>query len=131
MRLMHQPTRREALKQIGAAGAGMLAAPALLAYQETGIVVAGQPVDIAVSAVNPDCVRITIRQITGGSDGSLADGALAKDAWPKTGPAPIGKIVDSGSVRVIVSDATGQPPAISLQVTRLPQARSQAEFVGQ
>jgi alpha-glucosidase/alpha-D-xyloside xylohydrolase len=78
---MRTPTRREALKQLGAAGAGILAAPALIGGQDTGIVVAGQLVDVAISSVNPDCVRITIRRATGGSDASLADGALAKSEW--------------------------------------------------
>jgi alpha-glucosidase/alpha-D-xyloside xylohydrolase len=96
------------------AGAGMLAAPALLGAQDTGIVVAGQPVDIAISSVNPDCVRITIRRSSGGSDASLNDGALAKPEWTRaTGQARAGSTVRSGNLGVVIFPQAPRPDGAS------------------
>src|SRR5689334_10921247 len=112
---MHQPTRREVLKQLGVASAGMLAAPIVLSGQDTKFVVAGQPVEIAFSTVNPDCTRITIRRTAGGSDASLADGALAQAAWKPVSPSGRAT-VSSGQLSFALSQpASNQPLVIDFQ----------------
>lgn len=87
--------RREALKQIGAAGAGLALARTVIRGQATDIVVAGQPVEIIVSSVSASTVRLTIQAVSGGSPAHLADGALVRETW------------DPPLVRHNVSAATG------------------------
>jgi alpha-glucosidase/alpha-D-xyloside xylohydrolase len=56
-------------------------APLVLRGQDTDLVVAGQPVEIAISRVTDDVVRITIRRIDGNANARLADGALTQPEW--------------------------------------------------
>ncbi len=84
------PSRRDVLKQLGAAGAGLLAPPVVIAGQEAGLSIAGRPVEIATQLVNPVTLRVLIRP-AGGTDAAaanatLADGALVRDAWPGATP---------------------------------------------
>src|SRR3954464_3587081 len=75
-------TRREALKTLAAAGAGIAAGPFVIRGQGADLMVAGRPVEIAFSAVSPVTVRITIRPIVGGAAAAVPeDGALVQDAW--------------------------------------------------
>lgn len=57
-------TRRHALKQIGAAGVGV-ALGGVLRGQSQDIVIAGQPVEIAVTSLSAVTMRITVRPIHG------------------------------------------------------------------
>ena len=72
-------TRRDALKQILAAGVGMAASPIVLRGQPTPITIAGQPVEIAVASISPATVRITITGATAGAS-VRDDGALVRAA---------------------------------------------------
>ena len=56
-------SRRDALKQIGAASAGFALGGGILRGQGADIIVGGQPVEIAVSSVSALTVRVTIRQL--------------------------------------------------------------------
>ena len=59
------------------------------------IVIAGQPVEIAVSSVSPDTVRITVRQIQSEGLAPIATtGALVQDEFGK----PLGQYADGGIV---------------------------------
>ncbi len=74
-------TRRGMLKN-AAAGSGALLGHGLGFCQETPIQIAGRPVEIALTPVSPQTVRITIQAI---EDGRLQavpiDGALIKESW--------------------------------------------------
>jgi len=78
-------TRRDALKQLGVAGAA-LALPSSVVFGQTGdLIVAGQPAEIAISMVSPRVARLIVRQRSGGSDTRLDDGALARPEWGAPG----------------------------------------------
>ena len=78
-------SRREALKRLGVIGAGAALSPVRLFGAESEIVVAGQPVEIAVASVSPATVRITIQPIVSGQAAPLAfTGELAAEHPGKT-----------------------------------------------
>ena len=73
MRDMSQPiTRRDALKDIGVAGAGLASPRGVIRGQSADIIVAGKPVEIACLSVSPATVRITVRPIVGWRAGAGA-----------------------------------------------------------
>jgi alpha-glucosidase/alpha-D-xyloside xylohydrolase len=57
--------RREALKRMSIAGAGIALGGGLIRGTAAPIVVAGKPVEIAIASVTPSTVRITLRPIDG------------------------------------------------------------------
>ncbi|MGH7504611.1 MAG: twin-arginine translocation signal domain-containing protein, partial [Longimicrobiales bacterium] len=64
---MRRPvSRRDALKQLGVAGGGLLCAGAIRGPASAPIVVAGQPVEIGVWSVSASTVRITVRPLAEG-----------------------------------------------------------------
>jgi alpha-glucosidase/alpha-D-xyloside xylohydrolase len=80
--MTHRIPRREALKQIGAAGAGLALGGGILRGQAADIIVAGQPVEIAVSPVSEVTMRITVRPIQNGIAAPVpVTGALIKDEF--------------------------------------------------
>ena len=75
--------RRGILKKF-AAGSGTLVGQVLVFSQETPIQTAGRPVEIALTPVSPQTVRITIHAIENGHVQTVAiDGALVKENWGK------------------------------------------------
>jgi hypothetical protein len=62
MRLL---TRRSALKQVGLAGAGLLATPVMIRGQAAPITIANRPVEIAIASVSLSTVRITVQPLVG------------------------------------------------------------------
>jgi len=66
-------SRREVLKRIGKATAGLALTGGVIRGQSTDIVVAGKPVEIAVASVSPTTVRITVLPIEGGQPTALPD----------------------------------------------------------
>jgi alpha-glucosidase (family GH31 glycosyl hydrolase) len=72
-------SRRDALRQIGAASAGAVMTGGIIRGQAEPIRIAGMPVEIAISALSPDTVRITAAAIVG-TGGVPEDGALVKAA---------------------------------------------------
>ncbi|HKV99507.1 MAG TPA: TIM-barrel domain-containing protein [Vicinamibacterales bacterium] len=82
---MNQPTRRDVLKQLGIAGAGLALAPTVIRGQGAELMAGGTPVEIAVSSVSPNTVRITLQPITGGQAAAVFDdGVLAQAEWGKS-----------------------------------------------
>ncbi|HXB72567.1 MAG TPA: TIM-barrel domain-containing protein [Candidatus Acidoferrales bacterium] len=72
-------TRRAALKTVVSAGAG-----ALLTAQESGIQIAGRPVEVTLTSISPETVRITAQAIEAGQVQPIpSDGALVKEDWGK------------------------------------------------
>ncbi|MGH7469454.1 MAG: TIM-barrel domain-containing protein, partial [Longimicrobiales bacterium] len=59
-------SRRAALKRLGLAGTGLLM-PRIIRGQNADIMVAGQPVEIAVTSLSPITVRLTVQPRTDGS----------------------------------------------------------------
>jgi alpha-glucosidase (family GH31 glycosyl hydrolase) len=59
-------SRRDALKRLGATGAGIVLGPHTIRGRGADIMVAGQPVEIVVAALSPNTVRLTIQPIIDG-----------------------------------------------------------------
>jgi alpha-glucosidase/alpha-D-xyloside xylohydrolase len=82
-------SRRDALRQIAAAGAGALLVPQALRGQASPIVVAGKPVEIAVTSVSESTVRITVAETSGSAPSTLPNqGALVAAATGRTAARP-------------------------------------------
>ncbi len=76
-------SRRDILKRFGSAGAAVIAGPHIIRGQASPIVIAGRPVEIAIAAVGPETVRITVLPIGGArpaDDGALVAAAEGKPA---------------------------------------------------
>lgn len=77
-------SRRNALKDIGFAGAGVLLSGGIIRGRSTDIIVAGKPVEFAVAGLSPTTIRITVRPLAGGGpvpvpvDGALIAGGEGK-----------------------------------------------------
>lgn len=105
-------SRREVLKRLGSAGAGVVFAGGILRGSSSPIIVAGRPVEISILAVSPSTVRITILPIDGArkDDGALVAAAAGRvlarrretDAF-----APVG----AGNLRVRF---TATPPVLDI-----------------
>jgi alpha-glucosidase (family GH31 glycosyl hydrolase) len=72
-------SRRDALKQLGSAGAAVALSGGVIRGQAAAIRVAGMPVEIAVATVSPHTVRITVAAVVG-TGGVPEDGALVRAA---------------------------------------------------
>src|SRR5688572_8471850 len=118
-------SRRRALKDLGLAGAGLAFSGGVIRGQAPNeIVIAGQPVEIAVSSVSPLTVRITLRPIRDGAPAAIAQtghlvqeefgtGAMRTRSIPQrmemgTGGFIVRCLVD-GAPRVYVDRASGEP----------------------
>jgi alpha-glucosidase/alpha-D-xyloside xylohydrolase len=74
-------SRREALKQLGVASAGIMLGGKMIRGRAGSITIAGQLVEIAVASLSESTVRITIRPLQGDATVPLpVTGALASDA---------------------------------------------------
>ena len=79
--MSHRLSRREALKRIGTAGAGLVLARGIIRGRSSDIVVAGKPVEIVVSSLGPGTVRLTVLPLDAGRVAVLpVDGALVAEA---------------------------------------------------
>ena len=95
MRVMSQPsyrpfrpiTRREAVKRIGTASAGVALSGGIIRGQTTDIMIGGKAVEIVVSSLSPATVRINVLPIVDGTPSTIpVDGALAQpDAAKRAG----------------------------------------------
>jgi len=75
-------TRRQVLQSVATAGAGALVHPALGLGQTGELRIAGRPVEIAVTAVGQEMVRITAQAVENGQPQPIPpDGALVKEDW--------------------------------------------------
>jgi alpha-glucosidase (family GH31 glycosyl hydrolase) len=73
--------RRDALKQLGLASAGLAFSGGVLRGQAAPITINGKPVEIIIAAVSPITVRITVMPLTGAGlpeDGALVAAAVGK-----------------------------------------------------
>jgi alpha-glucosidase (family GH31 glycosyl hydrolase) len=76
-------TRRDAMKGIAASAAALtLVRPDRAAAQESPIVVAGKPIELALFAASSQTIRVTIQSIENGEPQAISqDGALVKASW--------------------------------------------------
>ena len=105
-------SRRDALKQIAAAGASVVAASGIIRGQAAPIRMAGVPVEIAVASISASTVRITAAAIVG-AGGVPEDGALVKEAEAK--PIARGRVADTFKpikAGNLVVRYTAEPPMI-------------------
>src|SRR6186713_2514929 len=113
-------TRRDAIKQLSAAGAGVALGGGIIRGQGTDIVIGGSPVEIVVSAVSPSTVRILVLPIAAGAVAPLpVDGALAQNEWGRAltrarAAAPL-KQVTAGNLRVRFTEA---PPTLHVETLK-------------
>jgi len=84
--MLQSLSRREAMKRIGAAGAGVVLGGGVIRGGSSDIVVAGKPVEVAVSALGAFALRLTVSPIDQGAaaavppDGALVEGAAGTAA---------------------------------------------------
>ena len=85
MKLMNKKlSRRDALKSIGSASASALLG-IRAAAQSTAIQIAGKPVELSISSVSADTVRLSIVPIVKGQPQAIPhDGSLAQQSWAPT-----------------------------------------------
>ena len=117
---MRKVTRRQALRDIGVAGAGLAFSGGVLRGQGAGIVVAGKPVEIAVSSVSPATVRITVRPVANGAPTPVAlTGALERETF---GPSLATATAASPLTRVRAGDLTVRytegPPTLIVETAK-------------
>ena len=78
------PSRRDALKTIATASAVALTHPAAILAQPVALAIAGKPVEIIVSSVSPDTLRVSITPLVNGQSQSIPnDGSLVQTSWGK------------------------------------------------
>jgi alpha-glucosidase/alpha-D-xyloside xylohydrolase len=111
-------SRREALRQLGAAGAGVALAGGVQRGQSSPIVIAGRTVEIVIAAVSPSTVRVSALPIGETStaplpnDGALVAAANGRDLGRRRAAfAP----VRAGD---FVVRFTGDPPAFEIQTEK-------------
>lgn len=91
-------SRRKALKNLGAAGAGALLAPPPIAGQDAAIQVTGKPVEIALASISPQTVRLTIAPLENGKPRPVPlDGSLAEQLRP----APVARLTSLARERTV------------------------------
>jgi len=104
-------SRRQTLRAVSAAGAAALLAPAKALAQELPLELAGRPVELTLTPVTPQTVRITIQPLENGRPKPLApDGALVKDDF---GPPP-------ARVRTLATTRDVKCGSLVLRLTRDP-----------
>jgi alpha-glucosidase (family GH31 glycosyl hydrolase) len=113
----HLVSRREALAQIGTAGAGILIAQFVIRGQSSAITITGKPVEIVISSLSATTVRITVVPIENNTPGAVPiDGALARETPGKpvaqVRAAPAFKPVTAGD---LVVRFTENPPTLHVE----------------
>jgi alpha-glucosidase/alpha-D-xyloside xylohydrolase len=110
------------LRQLGAAGAGALLPVGLIRGQDTPLLVAGKPAEIAVFAIGPNTVRIAVsaRDEKGGvpDDGALVPAAAGREA--RRLPQPQDRPIRAGELSVRF---TASPPTLHVDRAGRPVQR--------
>ena len=112
-------TRRDAVKRIGAASAGVALSGGIIRGQTSDIMIGGRPVEIVVSSLSPATVRINVLPIVDGTPSAVpVDGGLAQpDAAKRVGAgraAETFKPVRAGNLTVRF---TAQPATVHVETS--------------
>ena len=96
---MNEPvTRRQALKNAAAAGAGVLLGEGIAQSQEAPLQIAGFPVEVVLTSVSAEHVRLTIVPLDNGQLRPIpSDGALVKEDWGQ----PVARARSASSLRSV------------------------------
>jgi hypothetical protein len=79
---MRRIPRRQVLKSFGSAGAGVLLGSRTLSAQEATLRVTGRPVEISLSSVSPQTVRLSVVPVENGRPQAIPyDGSLVQQSW--------------------------------------------------
>ncbi len=109
-------SRREILKRLGRATAGLALTGGVIRGQGADIIVAGKPVEIAIASLSPATVRITVLPIEGGKPATTSDtGTIVADGVGRS----IARGRRSGSLRSIkagnlVVTFSSNPPTLRI-----------------
>ncbi len=112
-------SRRDALKQLGAAGAGAAFAPRLI-LQTGPITVDGRPVEVTVFSLNATTLRLIVTPLVDGvptpvpDDGVLDAAMFAKMARPVRSPAALARVTAGG----LIVRYTEDPPTFHIETSR-------------
>jgi alpha-glucosidase/alpha-D-xyloside xylohydrolase len=114
--MSNRMTRREALTQIGRAGAGVALAGGVIRGQAADIVIGGRPVEIVVTSIGPETVRIGVLPIENGKAAAPPDdGGVAEPDGGKrvgAGRAPAFEPVRAGNLAIRFTSA---PPTVHVE----------------
>ena len=113
-------TRRDAIKQLGASVASLTIPTFILRSRAEPLVIAGQPAELAVSAVSPVTVRLTMRAAGGSQPQEIPfTGALVRDEFSPA-VAHASDTLAFSRVRVgdLVVKLTSSPPTINVETAR-------------
>ena len=116
---MSKISRRQALKDLSVAGAGLVVSGGIIRGQGSDIVIAGRPVEIAAQSVSPSTIRIIVRPIVDGNPLAVPlTGALTRDRFSPTLGIRSGK--PQGEIRAgnLVVRFTPNPPTLIVENTR-------------
>jgi alpha-glucosidase/alpha-D-xyloside xylohydrolase len=110
-------TRRDALKHLGAAGAGLVVSGGVIRGQGADIVIGGTPVEIAITSVSARTVRVTVRPLANHTAAGVPPtGALVRDEF---GAALARSRSLTGLARVAAGDLavrfTDGPPTVHVE----------------
>jgi alpha-glucosidase (family GH31 glycosyl hydrolase) len=110
-------SRREALKHLSHASAGVLLARGIIRGQSSEIVIAGKPSEIGVSALSPSTVRVTVLPIEGRRVATVpVDGALVAEAEGRAaGRLRAGERLDRVRSGQLLVRYTGGPPTLHVE----------------
>jgi alpha-glucosidase/alpha-D-xyloside xylohydrolase len=109
--------RREALRRIGQATAGLALSGGVIRGQSSDIVVAGSPVEIAIASISPSTVRITVLSIQNGlaaqtpETGTIVPEGLGRGVARGRDARPLSS-VRAGNLRVRY---TANPPTLHVE----------------
>ncbi len=109
-------SRRDVLKQLGTAGAGVVLAQHVIRGQSSDLVIAGKPVEIVVSSLSATTVRLTILPIDAATPPAMpVDGALMH-AEPGKRVAQVrgARTLEPVSAGDLVVRVTANPPTIQV-----------------
>jgi alpha-glucosidase/alpha-D-xyloside xylohydrolase len=109
-------SRRDALKQMGVAGAG-LAFAGRIRVGSAPITIAGRPVEIGVWSLSPTTVRVTVRPLVEGQPAAVPlTGALTGEAeWDAAGAGVDSEAVARVRAGDVVVRFTGAPPTLHVE----------------
>src|SRR5262245_36200544 len=111
--------RRDALSRIGRATAGLALTGGVIRGQDTDIVIAGSPAEIAVASVSSSTVRITVLQIEGSRQAALPEtGTIVSNGQGRS----VGRGRNAGSLAAVRAGNlrvrfTADPPTIHVETT--------------